>query len=302
MRDLPAARRRRRGGRRARALRDPRPRRLPHARVLRGRPRRGVLAPRRRRDRTRSSTRPAAGSSRPCARRGPPARTGSSRRVAPAPRLDARRGHDDVRGQVRLRARPRDRARVSCGRSARPAASRPGSARTRSRPSSTATPTPTSTSCSPRCCRRPRSLAEAADVFLERGAFDAAQARRYLEACRAAGLALRLHGDQFTESGAIPLAIELGARSVDHLEATGPERRARARRERRRRRAAARERALPRPPDAAGARARRRRRRRRARDRLQPGQRVLREPPARLLARCDPARARRRPRRSRPAP
>ena len=35
------------------------------------------------------------------------------------------------------------------------------------------------------------------------------------------GLVLRLHGDQFTESGAIPLAVELGARSVDHLEATG---------------------------------------------------------------------------------
>jgi imidazolonepropionase len=64
-------------------------------------------------------------------------------------------------------------------------------------------------------------IAEAADVFLERGAFTAEQARRYLEACRAAGLALRLHGDQFSEQGAIPLAIELGARSVDHLEATG---------------------------------------------------------------------------------
>jgi len=64
-------------------------------------------------------------------------------------------------------------------------------------------------------------IAEAADVFLERGAFDAAQARRYLEACRAAGLALRLHGDQFSEAGAIPLALDLGARSVDHLEATG---------------------------------------------------------------------------------
>ena len=67
------------------------------------------------------------------------------------------------------------------------------------------------------------TLAEAADVFLERGAFDASQARRYLEACRDAGLALRLHGDQFTEQGAIALAIELGARSVDHLEATGPD-------------------------------------------------------------------------------
>ena len=64
-------------------------------------------------------------------------------------------------------------------------------------------------------------VAIAADIFLERGAFDAAQARRYLEACRDAGLALRLHGDQFTESGAISLALELGARSVDHLEATG---------------------------------------------------------------------------------
>ena len=64
-------------------------------------------------------------------------------------------------------------------------------------------------------------LAEAADVFLEEGAFDARQARRYLEACRAAGLVLRLHADQFTEAGGVPLAIELGARSVDHLEATG---------------------------------------------------------------------------------
>jgi imidazolonepropionase len=66
-------------------------------------------------------------------------------------------------------------------------------------------------------------LAEAADVFLENGAFDAAQARRYLNACRDAGLALRLHGDQFTEQGAVDLALELGVRSIDHLEATGAE-------------------------------------------------------------------------------
>jgi imidazolonepropionase len=66
-------------------------------------------------------------------------------------------------------------------------------------------------------------LAEAADVFLERGAFDVAQARRYLTACADAGLELRLHGDQFTELGAVELALELGARSVDHLETSGPE-------------------------------------------------------------------------------
>jgi imidazolonepropionase len=62
--------------------------------------------------------------------------------------------------------------------------------------------------------------AQAADVFLEQGAFDVTQARRYLEACRARGLALRIHGDQFTEQGAVSLAVELEARSVDHLETT----------------------------------------------------------------------------------
>ncbi len=65
-------------------------------------------------------------------------------------------------------------------------------------------------------------IALAADVFVERGTFDVEQARRYLRACGAAGLTLRLHGDQLSEIGAVPLAVELGARSVDHLEATSP--------------------------------------------------------------------------------
>src|SRR4029079_11850314 len=46
-------------------------------------------------------------------------------------------------------------------------------------------------------------LAAAADVFVEEGAFSVPQARRYLTACREAGLALRLHGDQFNELGAV---------------------------------------------------------------------------------------------------
>src|SRR5262245_26817534 len=65
------------------------------------------------------------------------------------------------------------------------------------------------------------SLAEAADVFVEEGAFTIEQARRYLSACRDAGLVLRLHGDQFNELGSVSLAVELGARSIDHLEASG---------------------------------------------------------------------------------
>ena len=64
-------------------------------------------------------------------------------------------------------------------------------------------------------------IAVAADVFVERGTFDVEQARRYLRACRTAGLELRIHGDQLTEMGAVPLAVELDARSIDHLEATG---------------------------------------------------------------------------------
>ena len=66
-------------------------------------------------------------------------------------------------------------------------------------------------------------LAEAADVFVEHGAFTPEQGRRYLLAAREAGLRLRLHGDQFTELGAVDLAIELGAASIDHLEATSGE-------------------------------------------------------------------------------
>ena len=64
-------------------------------------------------------------------------------------------------------------------------------------------------------------LAVAADVFVEHGTFDVEQARRYLLACSAAGLALRVHGDQLSEIGAVQLAVELGVRSIDHLEATG---------------------------------------------------------------------------------
>ncbi len=65
------------------------------------------------------------------------------------------------------------------------------------------------------------TLAEAADVFVERGAFDLDQARRFLLAAREHGLVLRLHGDQLNAFGAVGLAIDLGARSIDHLEATG---------------------------------------------------------------------------------
>jgi imidazolonepropionase len=62
-------------------------------------------------------------------------------------------------------------------------------------------------------------LARAVDIFVEEGAFTLAQARRYLEAARSLGFALRVHADQFSALGGVELAVELGAESVDHLEA-----------------------------------------------------------------------------------
>jgi imidazolonepropionase len=62
-----------------------------------------------------------------------------------------------------------------------------------------------------------------ADVFCEQGAFDLAQSRRVLEAARALGLPLKAHVDEFSELGGLALALELGAVSVDHLDATGPQ-------------------------------------------------------------------------------
>lgn len=61
-------------------------------------------------------------------------------------------------------------------------------------------------------------LARAADVYVEEGAFTLAQARRYLERAKELGFALRVHADQFSALGAVELAVELGAESVDHLE------------------------------------------------------------------------------------
>ncbi|WP_202919126.1 imidazolonepropionase [Saccharothrix deserti] len=55
-----------------------------------------------------------------------------------------------------------------------------------------------------------------ADVFCEQGAFDEDQSRAVLEAARAKGLGLRVHGNQLGEGPGVRLAVELGAASVDH--------------------------------------------------------------------------------------
>jgi imidazolonepropionase len=61
-------------------------------------------------------------------------------------------------------------------------------------------------------------LADAADAFCERIAFSPDQTRRVFNAARAAGLRVKLHADQLSDSGGAALAAEVGALSADHLE------------------------------------------------------------------------------------
>jgi imidazolonepropionase len=61
------------------------------------------------------------------------------------------------------------------------------------------------------------NLAEWCDVFCERGVFSVEESRLILGTAREHQLKLRLHADEFAPSGGAELAVELGARSADHL-------------------------------------------------------------------------------------
>jgi imidazolonepropionase len=54
------------------------------------------------------------------------------------------------------------------------------------------------------------------DVFCDRGAFDSEETREVLSAGAAAGLELRLHGNQLTHGPGATIAAEFGAASLDH--------------------------------------------------------------------------------------
>ena len=63
----------------------------------------------------------------------------------------------------------------------------------------------------------------ACDAYCEEGAWSLADCRRLFESAVQLGCVVRVHTDQFNSLGMTKFAIELGARSVDHLEATTPE-------------------------------------------------------------------------------
>jgi imidazolonepropionase len=57
------------------------------------------------------------------------------------------------------------------------------------------------------------------DVFCEQGAFTLAQSQKILETAKSLGFKLKAHVDQFSNLGGSRLAIQMGATSIDHLDA-----------------------------------------------------------------------------------
>ena len=61
-------------------------------------------------------------------------------------------------------------------------------------------------------------LAEAVDVFCDRGAYTLDEAQRILETGQTHGLDVKIHAEQLAHTGATKLVCELGGLSADHLE------------------------------------------------------------------------------------
>jgi imidazolonepropionase len=66
-------------------------------------------------------------------------------------------------------------------------------------------------------------LADWCDVFCETGVYTPEESRAILGAASKAGLGLRIHADELAASGGSEVAVEVGARSADHLLFVQPE-------------------------------------------------------------------------------
>ncbi len=62
-----------------------------------------------------------------------------------------------------------------------------------------------------------QGIARFVDIFCEKGVFTPGQAARYLKASAEQGFMLRIHADEFHDTGGAAVAVEAGARSADHL-------------------------------------------------------------------------------------
>lgn len=62
-----------------------------------------------------------------------------------------------------------------------------------------------------------RRLADACDVFIDKGYFTVGEGRRILERASQLGLKIKVHADELFDTGSAQLAAEIGALSADHL-------------------------------------------------------------------------------------
>lgn len=62
-------------------------------------------------------------------------------------------------------------------------------------------------------------LAHRVDIFIEKSAFLPEESRKFLQEAKKMGFDITVHADQFT-AGSSRIAVEVGAKSADHLEAT----------------------------------------------------------------------------------
>jgi imidazolonepropionase len=63
-------------------------------------------------------------------------------------------------------------------------------------------------------------LTNRVDIFIEQSAFNVENALIYLNKAKQMGFNITVHADQFTTGGSA-VAVEVGAVSADHLEASG---------------------------------------------------------------------------------
>src|SRR5216683_2750267 len=68
-----------------------------------------------------------------------------------------------------------------------------------------------------------RKLATAVDIFVEKEAWQVEEATLVLQSAKQYDLATKLHTEQFQRVGGLELGVRMGALSVDHLEACGPD-------------------------------------------------------------------------------
>lgn len=66
------------------------------------------------------------------------------------------------------------------------------------------------------------NLAKRADIFIEKSAFQPEESQLFLERAKILGFDITVHSDQFT-AGSSRVAVDVGAKSADHLEATSDE-------------------------------------------------------------------------------